>query len=684
MMTPSQRLLAVTVSFAIGLPCPARGEAPYPGADWPRADPAELGMDEALLARVRDYALTGEGSGMVVRSGRVVTAWGDQDRRYDLKSTTKSFGAAALGLAITEGVRSLDDLAVDLVPEFGVSPQANRGSGWLGEITLRHLASQTAGFAKPGGFEPLLFRPGTAWHYSDGGPNWLADALTLSYRRDLGELMFERLFSPIGIGPDDLTWRANSYRPKQLEGIPRREFGSGISADIDAMARFGYLHLRQGRWKDRQILPSEFVDAVRTPVEGVVGLPEFGDGEHGNASDHYGLLWWNNADGMIPEVPRDAYWSWGLYDSLIVVIPSLDVVAARAGKSWEREDGAAHYDVLRPFLRPLAASVQTAPPRADAPYPPSERIVGVDWAPAREIVRLAPGSDNWPTTWADDDALYTAYGDGRGFRPFVPEKLSLGLARVEGPPDAPVGDNLRSPSLERTGDGPRGAKASGILMVDGVLYLLARNLDDAQVARSTDRGASWTWADWRFTDGFGCPTFLNFGRDYAGARDEFIYVYSPDAETAYEPADRLVLARVPRDAVFERDAYEFFSWLDGEGSPTWSRAPADRAAAFENPGRVYRSTVSFNPAIGRYLLCQTLPDEDTDAIRFSGGFGIYEAPEPWGPWRTVFYTERWDVGPGETQVLPTKWMGDDGQTAHLVFSGDDAFSVRRARFILRD
>jgi hypothetical protein len=71
-----------------------------------------------------------------------------------------------------------------------------------------------------------------------------------------------------------------------------------------------------------------------------------------------------------------------------------------------------------------------------------------------------------------------------------------------------------------------------------------------------------------------------------------------------------------------------------------------------------------------------LPGNDA---RFSGGFGVYEAPEPWGPWRTVYFTERWDVGPGESSSFPTKWMSADGRTVHLVFSGDDAFSVRKAR-----
>ena len=59
-------------------------------------------------------------------------------------------------------------------------------------------------------------------------------------------------------------------------------------------------------------------------------------------------------------MPADAYWSWGLYDSLIVVIPSLDIVVARAGKSWKREEGADHYDVLKPFFLPIVQAVRRA------------------------------------------------------------------------------------------------------------------------------------------------------------------------------------------------------------------------------------------------------------------------------------------------------------------------------------
>ena len=76
---------------------------------------------------------------------------------------------------------------------------------------------------------------------------------------------------------------------------------------------------------------------------------------------------------------------------------------------------------------------------------------------------------------------------------------------------------------------------------------------------------------------------------------------------------------------------------------------------------------------------QSLPGTEGKAAdtRFAGGFAVYDAPEPWGPWTTAFFTEGWDVGPGETASFPTKWMSADGRTAHLVFSGDDHFAVRR-------
>jgi hypothetical protein len=345
---------------------------------------------------------------------------------------------------------------------------------------------------------------------------------------------------------------------------------------------------------------------------------------------------------------------------------------------------------LKPFLGALAAAVKdpgrkTVLAPDTPPYPPSPVIKEIRWAPQETIIRLAPGSDNWPMTWADDDALYGAYGDGQGFKPFVPRKLSMGVGRVTGMPPRIEGVNVRSPDVEFIGDGRSAPKSSGILMVDGVLYLLARNSDNARVGWSRDRGATWTWADWRFTESFGCPTFLNFGKNYAGARDGFVYVYSKDGDSAYDGSDHMVLARVPKDRIAERAAYEFFAGTTAAGGPAWARDIAARRPVFSFPGNCYRTGISYSAALRRYLWCQIFPgSRHPQGPRFQGGFGIFDAPEPWGPWTTAFYTPAWDVGPGDMSGLPTKWMSADGTSVHLVFAGDDSFSVREATIVRVD
>jgi len=259
----------------------------------------------------------------------------------------------------------------------------------------------------------------------------------------------------------------------------------------------------------------------------------------------------------------------------------------------------------------------------------------------------------------------------------------MGFARITGGPADFTGVNLRSPTGETLGNGAKGKKASGLLCVDGVLYLLARNAGNAQLAWSSDYCATWTWADWRFSTSFGCPTFLQAGKNYGDARDEFVYIYSPDSNNAYDPADRMVLARAPKSRLRDRAAYEFFARLDVHGQPVWLKDIAQRGAVFSWAGRCYRSGIAYHPALQRYLWVQILPQSrHPQGPRFQGGFGVYDAPEPWGPWTTVFFTEDWDVGPGDTGSLPPKWSSADGRTLTYVFSGNDSFSVRKATLVM--
>jgi hypothetical protein len=310
---------------------------------------------------------------------------------------------------------------------------------------------------------------------------------------------------------------------------------------------------------------------------------------------------------------------------------------------------------------------------AGLPYPESPVIAGVTFASSTTILRKALGSDNWPMTWCDDDTLFTAYGDGWGFEPRIATKLSQGFARIVGLPPDFKGINVRSPSGERSGDGRAGPKASGMLLVDGLLYMWVRNTSNSTIAWSSDRGATWQWG-FRFTESFGCPAFLNFGKNYAGARDEFVYTYSADGPSAYEAYDGIVLARVAKSKITERDAYEFFKGMDNTGRPLWTTDLKSRKPVFVYAGHCERIEVVYDRGIKRYLMALGFNHES--------GWGLFDAPEPWGPWTTAFYTERWDIPGTHGYRLPTKWISPDGKTLYLVFSGTsaggyDAFCVRR-------
>ncbi|HEY2930698.1 MAG TPA: DUF4185 domain-containing protein [Acidobacteriota bacterium] len=460
--------------------------------------------------------------------------------------------------------------------------------------------------------------------------------------------------------------------------LPKRahELQDGFLRDqYLAMARIGYLYLREGKWNGKQILSTQFVRLATRPTMLPAPWP------------YYGFYWGSNAKGTYAEMPKDTYWALGLGDSFVVVCPSLDIVAVRLGVGSTRSQLPAEPPDdwgkrVAGFFSLVVAAVRDgrapAPstPNSEAPYASSPVIKDITWAGKENIIRQAQGSDNWPLTWADDDNLYTAYGDGHGFEPSQREKLSLGFAKVIGRPGDFSGMNIRSLSGEQTGEGAAGKKASGLLMLDGILYLWARNAGNSQLAWSADHGRTWTWNDWKFSTSFGCPTFLNFGKNYAGARDNYVYIYSHDSDNAYTPADRMVLARVPKERIREREAYEFFTHLGKRNRPEWTRDIARRGTVFTHPGKCYRSGITYNAGLKRYFWSQTLPGGDA---RFKGGFGIYDAPEPWGPWTTVYYTEEWDVGPGETSSFPTKWISADGRTLHLVFSGDDSFSMRRVK-----
>jgi hypothetical protein len=313
------------------------------------------------------------------------------------------------------------------------------------------------------------------------------------------------------------------------------------------------------------------------------------------------------------------------------------------------------------------------------PYGPSSTIGSIKWEDAVLKIRQRAG-DNWPIAWVDDELQITSYGDGGGFGPREPE-LTIGFARVYGDPPGHRLEDIKSDADVVAGYGRKGIKSSDMLIVGGTLYMWVRNYipdedpgnyTNARLGWSGDLGVTWTWAKWHFSQTFGCPAFVQFGKNYEGSRDEYVYVISQDNNDAYEYHPDIVMARVHKTRIADRQNYEFFTGLDSAGQPTWSGDIDRRKPVFTDPNGTQRVAMTFDAPIDRYLLVASHYPPGCELKTHSGALGIFEAPEPWGPWSTVYYDARWSNGfRTYHQRIPPKWISRDGTSFWLLYSGLD-------------
>ena len=326
-------------------------------------------------------------------------------------------------------------------------------------------------------------------------------------------------------------------------------------------------------------------------------------------------------------------------------------------------------------------------------------ITGISFNLA-SIRTLAPGSDNWPITWADDDHQYTCWGDGGGFGGTNTDgRVSWGFGRVEGQKDNYNGFNVWGGfNPENPGDGSQG-KSEGIICVGGILY--AFNNDPAgggiELWRSTDHAASWSkvidWASGSFgSESLTSWTFLNFGKNNAGARDTYVYAYAFDRTGTVICGDdwdvqypgRLHLMRVPAASITTQGNWEFFSGT--AGSPAWSSDQADRAAVLTDATNgIMRTGVIYVPAASRYLMTAQQVSRHWEC---GAAVGVFEAPEPWGPWTLVRRFQPWQEGikyrdaqdKTTTFFVSPKWW--NGLNGVLVYTGPSSDAWGTVEFAL--
>jgi glycerophosphoryl diester phosphodiesterase len=345
---------------------------------------------------------------------------------------------------------------------------------------------------------------------------------------------------------------------------------------------------------------------------------------------------------------------------------------------------------------PSAVSAQRAPA-----YPASEYIGSVYFEMAT-LNELAPGSDNWPVTWAADDIQYTSWGDGGGFGGTnIDGRVSFGIGRIEGGARNYKCNNLwGGVGLPKP---PYGGKSYGILALEDTLWLWRGGdasdeslYEFRELYRSTDNGVSWQTAGVRFdrsefgdTLGVFALTFLQFGRGYEGARDGYVYIYAPRAVNlvwnVHTPGD-ILLMRVPRGELTRKNAYQWFAGTDQSGEPRWSQDYASAVPSFsDRDNGVMRTSVTFNAALGRYIL--TTPH--VSRYRNEDGYmGIYDAPEPWGPWTTVLFGNAFELGVVDfTKTVffnfSNKWTSTDGRKSVLVYTNRDNWATVESEFYMK-
>jgi hypothetical protein len=328
--------------------------------------------------------------------------------------------------------------------------------------------------------------------------------------------------------------------------------------------------------------------------------------------------------------------------------------------------------------------------------------------------------DLWPSCWADDGHLYTANGDGYGFGTPA-DDADIVVSRVFGTPETGLTGEIlsRGEAVANIWAPNYNRKPTGMVSLDGdgdgadELYLAVQDLNarpcpacfndapNASISRSSDRGKTWRktdapmFTDYRFTTIF----FLDYGQSGQHVRvlgpdgARYVYAYgldhnwrSPTDPARTRPTD-LYLARVPRDRVQDRSAWEFYAGASPH-RPAWSRDLTQRRAVLHDDRTVYprvrcggrpkgdiatnvgvisQGSVVYNAPLNRYLY--------TSWTWYTWEF--YEAPQPWGPWRLFmrkdFGAHQWFGESDDTAcqglneggyctTIPSKFISPDGKT----------------------
>lgn len=256
--------------------------------------------------------------------------------------------------------------------------------------------------------------------------------------------------------------------------------------------------------------------------------------------------------------------------------------------------------------------------------------------------------DLWLNTWADDDAIYSGWGDGRGVAAHT-ERTDCGIAKF-------TGHLPQITAEERCYQAPTATpavndKPSSLLFLNrrlvGAFHSPMGNATIGYLAYSDDYGATWTrvgffesgqappadaspWTVDVFSP-FRCLFFVNMGKNHEFNTDGYVYALGIGREYAWLGGVRL--ARVKAEEVLRYDAWRYFTGTVG-GAPTWSASQSD-AVPLRGLATSGQGSAMYHAGINRYL--------------FMTATELYEAADLWGPWLLA--------GAWTSDAAPVQWQG---------------------------
>jgi CubicO group peptidase (beta-lactamase class C family) len=247
-------------------------------------------------------------------------------------SVTKTFLTTVVGLAWQQGrIRDVRDYARDYMPAGVDLFEAPHNQ----KIKWDDLLRQTSDWSgtlwgkpdwadRPEG-EPnqwanrKMYDPGTHYKYNDVRVNVMGLAALNVWRRPLPDVLRTEIMEPIGASS---TWRWYGYDNGwvDIDGQKMQavggggHWGGGMFINAYDMARFGYLFLRNGKWKDRQLVSEKWIQMARKP---------------GPANPNYGFANWflNTGKKALPSAPETSVYFEGNGANVIYIDWEHDVVA---------------------------------------------------------------------------------------------------------------------------------------------------------------------------------------------------------------------------------------------------------------------------------------------------------------------------------------------------------------------